>query len=118
MIDASPWVGTPYAETNCAELAVVVARTRGYPMPDLHVTSESPEPTDEFWRWWDVVEGDPQVGDVLIVSGNPRGVATVIDDRNVLTTTPDTNGFIMRRNVFLRARLIGVYRPRRDPVTE
>ncbi len=55
-----------------------------------------------------------ELGDVLVLPGNPLGVATLVDKSGqlVLTTTPEGGARAMRADALVRAAggLVGVYR--------
>lgn len=116
-MDLRNWVGIPYAESNCLQLAVSVARSRGHEVPELECPWDEPPHGDPWWSWWDdrSMDGRTEPGDVLVVPGNPRGVGTLASNRYVLTTTPATGSMLVPLRGFICGGLLGVFRPRTTP---
>ncbi len=112
MVDLRNWIGIPYAEQNCLQLAIAVARSRGFPVPSRSEIWEMPQASDDWWAWWEPRES-AEPGDVVVVCGNPHGVGTLDSQGYVLTTTPDTNSMLVRRRTFLALPISGIYRPRK-----
>lgn len=114
MVDLRNWVGIPYEEQNCLQLAVAVARSRGFPVPSRSNVWEMPEAADDWWAWWEKREA-AEPGDVVVVRGNPHGVGTLDSNGYVLTTTPETGAMLVRRRGFMLLPVSGIYRPRSAP---
>lgn len=117
-MDLRNWVGIPFERSNCLQLAVSLARSRGHDIPEREDICGMPGEADPWWAWWDdrSHHGDPSEGDVLVVrSVGTLGVGTLGGYRMVLTTTPCTGSLLMSVRRFIAPGLLGVFRPRTTP---
>ena len=113
MIDRRRFLGIPYERANCLALALQIQSSLGHDIPDIQgLDPTDPLVPEEWWMHWTPVEfDDVQEGTVLVVRGNPLGVGTILNHREVLTTIPTRGSHVQDLRTFRLGGVVGAWRP-------